>query len=40
MSELILTDEQARIVAESPGPVVVRDAGGKVLGLIEPGFTP
>ncbi len=40
MSELILTDEQARIVAESPGPVIVRDAGGNVLGRIEPDFTP
>jgi hypothetical protein len=40
MSELILTDEQARIVTEALGPVTVRDSKGKVLGNLEPQLTP
>lgn len=40
MSEIILTEEQARIVAASCGPVAVRGPGGQVLGHIEPELTP
>ncbi len=38
--ELILTEEQAKIVAQALGPVAVRDSNGKVLGHIEPKPTP
>jgi len=40
MFELILTDEQARILAQSNEAVTVRDVAGKVLGHIEPPLTP
>jgi hypothetical protein len=40
MPEVILTEEQARVVAGALGPVTVRDPGGKVLGRIEPKLTP
>jgi hypothetical protein len=40
MRELILTDEQARLVAGALGPVTVRDTKGTVLGHIEPELTP
>jgi hypothetical protein len=40
MPELILTDEQARIVTQAMGPVSVRDAKGTMLGRIEPTLTP
>jgi hypothetical protein len=41
MQAIILTDEQARIVAQAlGGPVPVRDAHGNVLGHIEPRLTP
>jgi hypothetical protein len=36
MSELILTEEQAKIVRQALGPVTVRDSSGTVLGHIEP----
>jgi hypothetical protein len=39
MREVILTDEQARIVARAGGRVTVRDGAGKVLGHIEPKLT-
>jgi hypothetical protein len=40
MSEFILTEEQAKIVAQSYGPIPVRDSTGKVLGRLEPLLTP
>jgi hypothetical protein len=40
MADLILTEEQAKIVAASFGPVAVREPGGQVLGHIEPKLTP
>ena len=40
MLELVLTAEQARIVAQALGPVTVRDPTGKVLGRLEPTLTP
>jgi uncharacterized protein YmfQ (DUF2313 family) len=40
MPDLILTEEQAKIVAQALGPVEVRDASGKTLGHIEPRLTP
>jgi hypothetical protein len=36
MLEVILTEEQAKIVARAEGQLVVRDPGGKVVGHIEP----
>ena len=40
MPELVLTAEQARIVAQALGPVTVRDPTGKVLGHLQPRLTP
>jgi hypothetical protein len=40
MLEIMLTDEQAKLVAQANGPVPVRDANGAVLGHIEPKLTP
>ena len=40
MSEFILTEEQAKIVAQSYGPIPVRDSTGKALGRLEPFLTP
>jgi uncharacterized protein YmfQ (DUF2313 family) len=40
MQDIILTEEQAKLVAEAMGPVKVRDASGKVIGHIEPKLTP
>jgi uncharacterized protein YmfQ (DUF2313 family) len=40
VEEVILTDEQAKIVAQALGPVKVRDARGSILGHIEPKLTP
>jgi hypothetical protein len=40
MPELILTEEQSEIVAQSAGRVAVRDAKGNTLGYIEPMLTP
>jgi uncharacterized protein YmfQ (DUF2313 family) len=40
MPEVILTEEQARIVSQAFGTVTVRDATGKVLGHIEPKLSP
>ena len=39
MPDLILTEEQAKIVAQSYGPLSVRDSDGKVLGRLEPQLT-
>jgi uncharacterized protein YmfQ (DUF2313 family) len=36
----MLTDEQARVLAQATGPVPVRDANGTELGHIEPKLTP
>ena len=36
MPELILTEEQTRLLATARGPVVVRDAAGTELGKIDP----
>ncbi len=41
MSEVILTEEQAKIVFDAfGGQVIVRDATGEVVGRIEPKLTP
>jgi hypothetical protein len=40
MPEIVLTAEQARLVAESPTPVPVRDPQGNLLGHLEPPLTP
>jgi hypothetical protein len=40
MPELILTEEQAKIVAQAFGPVTVRDPKGTILGHVEPKLTP
>jgi uncharacterized protein YmfQ (DUF2313 family) len=40
MPDLILTEEQAKAVTGTLGPVVVRDTNGKILGHLEPKFTP
>jgi uncharacterized protein YmfQ (DUF2313 family) len=40
MPELVLTAEQAKVVAQSLGPVTVRDTAGTVLGHLEPKLTP
>jgi hypothetical protein len=40
MPELILTQEQADLVAKAFGPLPVRDPNGVVLGRLEPELTP
>ena len=40
MPELILTEEQSRIVLQAVGPVIVRDSNGRELARIEPKLTP
>jgi hypothetical protein len=40
MPDVILTEEQAKAVAQSLGPVLVRDPNGKVLGHLDPKLTP
>src|SRR5262245_54579430 len=40
MPEVLLTADQARIVAEAWGPVCVRDPAGKIVGHIEPVLSP
>ena len=39
MSEIMLSDDQAKVVTQAFGPVAVRDAKGTVLGHIEPKLT-
>ena len=39
MVELILTEEQVKILAQAQGPVTVRDGKGVVLGRLEPTYT-
>ena len=39
MQEVILTEEQSRIVLQAVEPVIVRDYGGKELGRLEPRIT-
>ncbi len=40
MPELILTEEQAKIVAGMLGPIRVRDSSGRVVGRLELELTP
>jgi len=40
MADLILTEEQVRILAEAAGPVTVRDPRGVVLGSLQPPLSP
>jgi hypothetical protein len=40
MTELILSEEQAKLVASAAGPMRVRDAKGQVIGRLEPELTP
>jgi uncharacterized protein YmfQ (DUF2313 family) len=39
MAELILTEEQAKVVTQAFGPVPVRDPNGQMLGHVEPKLT-
>jgi uncharacterized protein YmfQ (DUF2313 family) len=39
MAELILTEEQVRILSQAHGSVTVRDGKGVVLGRLEPAYT-
>lgn len=39
MVQLVLTDEQARVLAESGGDVVLRDSAGRHLGYVSQGFS-
>jgi hypothetical protein len=39
MFEIVLTDEQARVVSSALKPVQVRDRKGNVLGTITPAWT-
>jgi hypothetical protein len=36
MPEIVLTEEQARVVAEATGPVTVRNPAGEIVGFIYP----
>jgi hypothetical protein len=36
MPQIVLTDEQAKIFATAAEPVLIRDAGGKLLGFLPP----
>ena len=36
MSELVLSAEQSRVVADAKGPIMVRTASGAMLGILEP----
>jgi hypothetical protein len=36
MPEIVLTEEQARVVAGPPSPVVVKDPSGRVIGQFDP----
>ena len=40
MPELILNDEQANLVHQAVGTLLVRDTKGRVVGRIEPELTP
>ena len=39
MTDLILTEEQTRLVTEAPGTLRVRDHRGNVLGTLAPTWT-
>jgi uncharacterized protein YmfQ (DUF2313 family) len=39
MADLVLTEEQAKIVAQAHGPLTVRDVRGNLLGRLEPELT-
>jgi hypothetical protein len=34
MPEIVVTDEQAQLISEAQAPVHVRDASGRILGVI------
>ncbi|MFO0809234.1 MAG: hypothetical protein U0746_11455 [Gemmataceae bacterium] len=36
MPQIVLTDEQATVVATAAEPILVRDRGGKVFGVLPP----
>jgi hypothetical protein len=40
MPEIILTEEQATVLASATGPVAVKDRDGNLLGRLEPALTP
>ena len=40
MPEIILTEEQTRVIGGRPVPVVVKDATGRVLGQLDPPPSP
>jgi len=40
MQDVVLTEEQSRIVAGALGPITVRDPRGNVVGQLEPKLTP
>ena len=39
MPHIVVTDEQARIISQSPRSIEVRDRSGKHLGYVVHGFT-
>jgi hypothetical protein len=40
MPELMLTEDQTRLLAQAQGPVAVRDANGNLVGHVEAPLTP
>jgi hypothetical protein len=40
MPEIVVTDEQAQLISEAIVPVQVRDASGRILGIISRGPSP
>jgi len=40
MSEIVLTEEQAKILATGSEQVILRDESGQLLGYVARGFTP
>lgn len=39
MPEIVLTNEQARVVAEASTPILIRDPNGAALGILDPAET-
>ncbi len=40
MPDLVLTPEQAKLMAGAAGPIAVRDTEGRLVGRLEPEWTP
>ena len=39
MDQIVLSDEQAKVLAESAGNILLRDSQGRHLGYVSHGFT-